>query len=48
MLKNQSTELDQEIDPPPFFDSWNKMYAFVMGSLVFYVCIFYLFTEYYS
>lgn len=49
MLENELKEQDHSvIDPPPFFNTWNKMYALVMGTLVFYVCILYLFTEYYS
>ena len=49
MLENEIKEQDPSvIDPPPFFDTWNKMYALVMGMLAFYVYILYLFTEYYS
>ena len=49
MLKSESKEQDYPvIDPPPFFNTWNKMYALVVGTLVFYVYILYLFTAYYS
>jgi len=33
---------------PPFFDSWNKMYAMVMGVLALFILLFYLFTITYS
>ncbi len=44
------TEETREVDEgkPPFFDSWSKMYALVMGVLAVLILLFYLFTEYYS
>ena len=49
MLESDLKEQDlYVIDPPPFFNTWNKMYALVMGTMAFYVYILYLFTEYYK
>jgi len=35
-------------DKPPIFKSWNQMYIFVFGHLIFLIILFYLFTTYFS
>jgi len=39
---------DIEEGKPPFFSSWSRMYAFVMGTLAVLILLFYLFTEHYK
>lgn len=38
----------EEVDPPPFFNSWNGMYALVIGVFVGLVVLFYVFTKFYE
>ena len=35
-------------EKPPFFKSWAGMYGLLMGTLAFFVLLFYLFTQHYS
>jgi hypothetical protein len=30
--------------PPPFFETWNKLYGFVLGVLAALILLFYLFS----
>ncbi len=47
MGQNQNkSETDETL--PPFFSSWNAMYAFVLAFLVILILLFYLITIYYS
>ncbi len=39
---------EKEEIPPPFFRSWRRMYAFVLGFLVFQIGLYYLFTQAFS
>jgi hypothetical protein len=32
-------------DKPPFFSSWNRLYAFVLLNLAVLIILFYLFTK---
>jgi len=41
-------EVEQDLDPPPFFRTWNRMYAFVLGVFVLLVILFYLFTKWFA
>jgi hypothetical protein len=41
-------EPDLEEALPPFFKSWNQMYAFVLIMHVVIIILFYLFTQAYS
>ena len=35
-------------DKPPFLNTWNNVYAFVIGWLLITMLAFYLFTQYFS
>lgn len=39
---------ENELKNISFFNSWKKMYALVIGTLVFLIIIFYLFTKYFE
>ncbi len=41
-------QTNHEVDPPPFFNTWNAMYALVIGVFVGLVVLFYAFTKYYE
>jgi hypothetical protein len=45
-MSQQEAETHEE--KPPFFSSWNKLYALVIGELVVLVLLFYLFTQAFS
>jgi hypothetical protein len=47
MGEDQPPKKDIE-QPPPFFSSWYKMYAFVLGTLIVLIILFYLITIHYS
>ena len=40
--------VEKEVEPPPFFKTWNGLYAFVLGFLVFLIVCFYIFTKMYE
>jgi len=43
---NDSKENPKEQeDLPPFFKSWNQLYGFVIGQLLFLIVAFYFFTK---
>lgn len=31
--------------PPPFFGTWRRLYALVIGALAFWIVVFWLFTR---
>lgn len=39
---------DDELKNNSFFNSWEKMYLLVVGTLVFLIIIFYLFTKFFE
>ena len=49
MENNQIEQTDkQEEEQPPFFSSWNRLYAFVLINLIFLTILFYLFKKIFS
>jgi len=40
--------VEEEVEKPPFFSSWNRLYAFVLGFFVLLVVLFYIFTKWYE
>lgn len=40
--------VEKDVDPPPFFKSWGRLYAFVIGFFVLLVILFYLFTKWFE
>jgi len=45
MNKNNDKNNFSEEDKPPFFSSWNKLYAFVLLVFASTVFLFYIFTK---
>lgn len=42
------SQTNEEVDPPPFFNTWNGMYGLVIGVFVGLVVLFYVFTKFYE
>lgn len=45
MSERDERDEPAEDEPPPFGGSWGRLYALVLGNLVFLVVLFYLFTK---
>lgn len=45
MTNYQQESTEKREGPPPAFKSWKNLYLIVLGSLVFQVIIYYIFTK---
>jgi len=45
MNSNNDLNKNAEDSPPPIFGSWNKIYGFVLFTLIALILLFYLFTK---
>ncbi|MBF8964173.1 hypothetical protein I0P70_13035 [Pontibacter sp. FD36] len=47
-MKEIDSKPNEELDKPPFFESWKSMYWLVLGNLAFLITLFYIITRIYS
>ncbi len=40
--------MSEQEDKPPFLNTWNNVYTFIIGSLVITLILFYIFTNYFK
>ena len=45
MSKEKETDIGSKEETPPFFSSWNKLYAIVFFTFAVLVILFYVFTK---